>query len=955
MSVSGPTEAHPFEQDTLLALARGLSMEMYPERAPGIERLGLGASLEEDFGFDSLSRAELLSRLEDTFDVTFPDSVMTEAVTPNDLLRFLGEGSGREQSAPILSSEPATLKGRIDRRVALESRTLVEVLEQHARAHPHRVHTTFLDEHLNPDELTYGALLEGARNIANGLWRLGVGHGDSVALMLPSDRTYFITFMGVLLAGGVPVPIYPPVRPSQLESHLRRHARILDNAQTKRLITVAQGKLVSGILSGHVPTLEGAVTPEELLDAPLDGALAAAFNPVPEDTALIQYTSGSTGDPKGVVLSHGQLLANIRAMGEGIGIDDEDVFVSWLPLYHDMGLIGAWLGSGLCFGAHLVLMSPVTFLRRPVSWLHAMDRYRGTLSAAPNFAYEMAVHRVRDEELGPVDLTPWRMAFNGAEPVSASAIEAFCERFSNHGFRRETMSPVFGLAECSLGLTFPPLGREPVIDLIDADVFAKERRAVPSETDNARVLRLVGCGHPLPGYHVRIVDDNGAQLDERSEGHLQFRGPSATSGYFRNSDANTALFDSGWLNTGDLAYLADGELFITRRSKDMIIRGGRNFFPYELEEAVGDLDGIRKGCVAVFGSSGPEGASERVVVLAEIRGSLSEEGAREAITTAIQSCAVETLGIPADDIVLAAPNSVLKTSSGKIRRSACRDAYEAGHLGDTRRPVWWQIVRLSIAGVPGLLRRAAASTYRNVWGIGCWLVLAMLALMFYPLIVLGPKAAAWPLARTAVRLANALTGTTPQITRYAPEQSKHACVLVANHASYMDWLVTIAAVDVPFAFVAKAELANAPLIGLLLRKLDTHFVERFDARQSVADAEQVGLAVKGGQSLAIYPEGTFRRAPGVAPFRLGAFQAAVQAQAPVIPISISGTRQMLPDGVWLPRPAALEITIGEPIHPDGGDWAAAISLRDQARAAVANYVDEPLLTFAIKPPQPDKD
>lgn len=936
-------------QATVVAVARGLSAEMYPERAQGIGRLGPSALLEEDFGFDSLSRAELLSRLEQMLEVTFPDAAMTQAATLEDLLRTLDESTagGRVAIAAHRAHEP--LNEHVERSVALESHTLVEVLERHASAHPDRVHTTFLDEHLTPDELTYGALLEGARGIANGLWHSGIGPGDSVALMLPSDRSYFIAFMGILLAGGIPVPIYPPVRPSQLESHLRRHARILANAQTKRLITVSQGKLVSSILSGHVSTLEGATTPEELLNAPPDGALAAAFVPNADDTALLQYTSGSTGDPKGVVLTHGQLLANIRAMGEAIGLDGEDTFVSWLPLYHDMGLIGAWLGSGLCFGAHLVLMSPVTFLRRPQSWLHAMDRYRGTLSAAPNFAYEMAVHRIPEGELESIDLSPWRMAFNGAEPVSAKTMVAFCDRFAPYGFRRESMAPVFGLAECSLGLTFPPLGRAPVIDTIDETLFANQRRAEPAAASATNVLSIVGCGHALPDYGLRITDENGAQLPERHEGRIQFKGPSATGGYFRNAEATATLFDGDWLDTGDLGYLAAEELFITRRAKDMIIRGGRNLFPYELEEAVGDLDGIRKGCVAVFGSADTRGVSERIIVLAEIRHRLRDDGFREAITAAIQACAVETIGIPADDVVLAPPNTVLKTSSGKIRRSACRESYEAGTLIKSSRPVWWQIVRLGAGGLPGQLRRLAAYFASAAWGVGCWLVVAVLALVFYPLIVFGPKKSAWPLARTAVRLAIAMTGTTPRINGPRTPGGDEAFVLVANHASYMDWLVTIAAVRKPFAFVAKAELASAPLIGGLLAKLDTHFVERFDARQSVEDAAQIGLAIKGGQSLAIYPEGTFRRAPGIAPFRLGAFQAAVQAGAPVIPVAISGTRRMLPDGVWLPRPARLEVTIGHPIRPDGEDWAAAIALRDRARAAVTAHVDEPLLTFAIKP------
>lgn len=955
MKTCHTTESNDPRDVVVLAIARGLSVEMYPERAEGIKRLGLSASLERDFGFDSLSRAELLSRIESTFSITFADAVMTDALTPADLLSAVGTDSAFAESKGVSAQVIATAPSVVDRRIALDSQTLVEVLERHAQTKPDRIHTTFLDERLNPNALSYGALLNEARAFANGLWQRGVGPGDSVALMLPSDRSFFIAFMGTLLAGGIPVPIYPPVRPSQLESHLDRHARILANAEAKLLITVSQGKLISKIISGRVPSLRGAITSEELLAERQDGALDAAFAPNPDDPALIQYTSGSTGDPKGVVLTHSQLLANIRAMGEAVGVDDQDTFVSWLPLYHDMGLIGAWLGSSLSFGAHLVLMSPLTFLRRPVSWLQAIHRFQGTLSAAPNFAYEMAVHRIADADLETLDLTSWRMAFNGAEPISAQVIDAFCAKFAPFGFRKQSMAPVFGLAECSLGLTFPPPGQGPLVDYISKDEFTHQRRAVPVDLKTDNVLSIVGCGNALPGYRVRIVADEGQILPDRNEGRIQFQGPSSTSGYHRNRTATAALFDGDWLDTGDLGYLAEKGLFVTRRAKDMIIRGGRNLFPYDLEEAVGSIDGIRKGCVAVFGATDEKGSSERLVVLAEIRGELSSKIIQKRLTTAIQASSVEILGIPADDVVLAPPNSVLKTSSGKIRRSACRDAYETQSLGKESRPVWWQVARLIASGLPNRLSHLIAKGRRWTWGTGSVLIIALVALTFYPLILLCPRGTAWPIARAAIRVATTLTGTRPNVRGEMPIDQSTTCIIVANHASYMDWLVAIAALPTTFAFVAKSELLQTPLIGSLLTKLNTHFVERFDARQSVKDAAQVGDAVRAGQSLLVYPEGTFRRAAGLAPFRLGAFQAAVQSRAPIVPVTISGTRAMLPDGAWLPRPARIEVTISPALEPTGDDWAAAVALRNAARASIARHLDEPLLTFAVNPSDYGRD
>jgi acyl-CoA synthetase (AMP-forming)/AMP-acid ligase II len=309
-------------------------------------------------------------------------------------------------------------------------------------------------------------------------------------------------------------------------------------------------------------------------------------------------------------MTHANLLANLRAMGSGIGASPADVFVSWLPLYHDMGLIGAWMGS-LLYGMPLVLMPPQAFLARPARWLRAIDAWRGTLSAAPNFAYEILAARVPDDELRGLDLSSWRIAFNGAEPVQAGTLARFAGRFAAHGLRPSALMPVYGLAETGLGLTFPPPGRGPRIDSIDRRALRDDGRALPSAAPDA--MPVVGCGVPLAGHEVRIVDASGAEAPERVEGRVEFRGPSATQGYFRNPEATATLVHGDWRDTGDVGYVADGELFLTSRVKDLIIRGGHNIHPYDLETAVGELPGVRKGCVAVFGAADPTAGTDRVV------------------------------------------------------------------------------------------------------------------------------------------------------------------------------------------------------------------------------------------------------------------------------------------------------------------------------------------------------
>ena len=291
------------------------------------------------------------------------------------------------------------------------------------------------------------------------------------------------------------------------------------------------------------------------------------------------------------MLTHANLLANIRAMGRATEVTSEDVFVSWLPLYHDMGLIGAWLGS-LYHGCRLVIIPPLSFLARPERWLWAIHTHRGTLSASPNFGYDLCCRRLSDEVLAGLDLGSWRLAFNGAEPVSPETIAAFARRFTSFGFKPEAATPVYGLAECSVGLTFPPLGRGPLIDRVRRADLGEEGIATPADEDEA-ALQFVSCGRPLSGHQIRIVDEAGREIPDRRQGRLQFKGPSATSGYFRNPEKTQSLFQGDWLDTGDLAYSAQGEVYITGRVKISSFREDETSTPMSWRK----LWGIFRGSV----------------------------------------------------------------------------------------------------------------------------------------------------------------------------------------------------------------------------------------------------------------------------------------------------------------------------------------------------------------------
>ncbi len=726
--------AAPGTADALLQVVDRVVADL--DRGRTAPRATLHSRLQRDLGLDSLALSELLDALEETFGVSLPTSALSTVETPDDLLRAVVAAGPRlvAPTAPAAAGpRPADRGIRTGRTAPADLATLVDVVDWYCATRPDRVHLWLRDDCGTEAPITYAGLRSSAERVAQGLIRSDVTPGQTVALMLPTSRGYFDAFLGVLLAGGVPVPIYPPARPSQIEDHLRRHITLLDNAQVGVLITVPEGRTVARVLRSSVATLRRVVTIEELSDAGGDEPLPRV---AAGDTALIQYTSGSTGQPKGVVLSHAALLANIRAMEATAQVTPDDVFVSWLPLYHDMGLIGAWLGS-LCSAMPAVVMTPQSFLSRPARWLEAVSAHGGTLTAAPNFAFELCLRRVTDAELATLDLSSLRMAMNGAEPVVAGTMQRFAERFAACGLRPEALAPVYGLAECGLGITFPPPGRGLVVDRIVADVLASDGRAVPARDGERDVLEVVACGSALPGYEVRVMDHGGRRLPDRREGEVELRGPSMTSGYYRNPDATDALFDGAWLRTGDLGYTVSGELHLTGRSKDLITAAGRNLHPEQLETEVGRIPGVRRGCVAVFGVPDPTTGTERLVVLAETHQTGHEE--LEWLRAQILDTTVDVLGTPAGDVVLAPPGTVLKTSSGKIRRSTCAERYRQGRTATRARPPWWQLVRVGARGVVPQLRRTSATVPTLAYSAWCWAVLLVLAVPLLAVITVAPR------------------------------------------------------------------------------------------------------------------------------------------------------------------------------------------------------------------------
>lgn len=919
--------------ERLLEVVAAVAKEARPHVEP---RATLDASLEKDLGLDSLARVELVLRLEKEFGASLPEQALATSETPRDLLRFLLGSIGHEAKAADTVVASLVQSQGVPAPTNQQAATLTEALEYHVERQPDRL-TVFIYEEGNEYPLSYQALWDGAMGYAAQLNRAGLQPGQMVAIMLPTCKEYLYCFYGVLLAGGVPVPLYPPARLTTIEDHMSRHVGILRSAGATIMVTVPEAKPLAYLLRAQVESLHTVLVP-----ADLEGGSAGftRVRPRPGDMGFLQYTSGSTGNPKGVVLSHANLMANVRAMGAAVNANPEDVFVSWLPLYHDLGLIGANFAS-LVLGFPTVLMSPLAFLSRPASWMRAIHRHRGTMSGGPNFAFELCLRRIADEDMEGLDLSSWRFAFNAAEPVSPDTIVQFEQRFSKWGLRRNCLSPSYGLAESSVGVAITVPGTPWRADRLDRERFARTGEAVEAKPDDPSPLIVIGCGTPIPGHDIRVVDSAGLELPDRHEGLLQFRGPSSTSGYYRNPEATKTLFGSGdWVNTGDRAYLTDGTLFLTGREKDIIIRGGRNISPYELEQAVGDLAGVRRGCVAVFGSRDPATGTERVVVLAEMRD--KDASRHDDLKRMINDLAVALIGAPADDIVLAPPATVPKTSSGKIRRVAAREFYERGPQAVAGGAVWLQFARLALAGAAPQLRRSLRALAGIGFSLRGYVVFGLLFPVAFLAALLAPVPACWKVGGLVSRWFLRLSGIPLAATGLEHLPRDRPVVLAVNHTSYLDPVALLALLEYRgYAFVAKREFQDSWLMHRLLAGFGTRFVERFDVAKSSEHANELAEAAAGGASLIVFPEGTLTRNTGLMAFRTGAFQAAAQAGIPVVPVAIRGLRSVLRDGTWYLRKAAVTVRFGEPVAPQGADWAAAVALRDRVRAEILKHCGEP--------------
>lgn len=566
----------------------------------------------------------------------------------------------REPSPPSASKSEPTLGGLLER----------------AAASPKGVR--FIDRREDVRYLSYADLLERARRVSGGLRERGVAPGDRVGIILPTCPEFYDAFFGVSLAGAVPVPLYPPVRLGRLDEYRTQTADLLRNCRARLVLSDARTSRVLGRpVAAASPDL-GLADVRELRGT---GGLSARARH--HDVALIQHSSGTTGRPRPVRLTHRAVLANLEAIRDRIlaAYPEEDgvehTAVSWLPLYHDMGLIGCVLTT-VAHPADLTLIPPELFVARPSVWLRAISRYRATVSGAPNFAYSYCAERIEPDARAGLDLSSWRIALTGAEPVARSALDRFSDRFRSHGFRPEALTPVYGLAEATLAVTFADPAAPFRARRFDARALACDGIAREA-ADAAPPVELVSLGRPLGGVRLRIAAPDGGDVDEAVLGHVEVGGASLFDGYDDDVRRPANPEATRWFDTGDTGFLLDGELYLYGRSKDVIILRGRKYAPQLIERALDGIEGARRGCAAAVGLRLDETGEERLVVLLERARGASSASDGELAATA-RARVTERTGLVPGRVEVLEPGTLPRTSSGKIRRAEARSRYRAGRL-----------------------------------------------------------------------------------------------------------------------------------------------------------------------------------------------------------------------------------------------------------------------------------
>ncbi len=561
---------------------------------------------------------------------------------------------------------------------AFTPRTVVQAIEEAATSG--QTGYRFVDENSEAEPFfSHTGIERASARFGGALQSLGLKKGDRVALILPDNADFVFAFLGALRAGIIPVPIYPPTGLGKLAGYLDNTLHIVERSGSKVLVTSSDIRRLLGTVQSRAPELT------QVSDVETLKGLREELRPEKialDDVCFLQFTSGSTSRPKGVVLTHENLAENVHAiMDIGLRVRNSvDSGVSWLPLYHDMGLIG-FVIAPLYHVNTVTFLPPLLFLKRPVRWLEQITRQKGTVSFGPNFAYALCNKRIKDSELEGLDLSSWRVAGCGAEPIRAENLRAFAERFSKVGFDPKAFASCYGMAESTLAVSFS-IGKGVSVDEVDGQSLWKSGKAEPVPPSSEHAASIVSCGPAFERHQVGVFaetdSDSQSPLPERTVGELRLRGPSVMRGYWNEPELTREAFAGGWLKTGDIGYIAEGEVYICGRSKEVIIVNGRNYYPQDLEWEASRVEGVRKGNVIAFGTMKPTHDRERVIIALETN--VMESAAREALKGEVRRAVQQALGLTVDDVVPVEVGVLPKTSSGKLQRNKTRELYENGEL-----------------------------------------------------------------------------------------------------------------------------------------------------------------------------------------------------------------------------------------------------------------------------------
>jgi acyl-CoA synthetase (AMP-forming)/AMP-acid ligase II len=541
--------------------------------------------------------------------------------------------------------------------------SLAEVIERHGRRRPDAVLGYFVGADGAIEGVSWAEMMARAEALAACLIERGASPGARIVLALQTTSDLLAGFLACQVLGAVPCIVEPPPGGRGLAPWAERLTPKLRVVEPWAILTPDDS--VEGVT--HALCKE----PLRVYDArpPASTGRIAWHRADPGAAAFLQFTSGTTDRPKAIACSHRAVLANVRGVARVGKWNERDLIVSWLPLFHDLGLVAASVAP-LCLGIPAAWMSPKAFLMRPARWLWAIHVLRGSISFAPNFAYQLCVKRLEQQDTVGLDLTSWRLAINAAEFVHAETIRDFERKFATAGFSPSSTTPSYGMAEMVVAISSKRAGEPVVIDRISRSALSHAGRAVPVADADVDAMEVVEVGEVLEGHAVRIVGADGKERGEREEGEILVQGPSLFSGYHGNAAATGKALADGWLRTGDLGYLVGARLFVSGRAKEIIIRGGENYHPHLLELAASGVEGVREGCVAAVGVPNPDSGTEDIVIVYETHETSGEallEIGRN-IESTVQACT----GLRPDRVLPLAPRSIPKTTSGKIRRGLVR-------------------------------------------------------------------------------------------------------------------------------------------------------------------------------------------------------------------------------------------------------------------------------------------